>query len=129
MKRTALLAAIAILSWGTPALGGSQVSEFCQDGVSYLIDNCIEDCNTNQDDTDQDDCGNLCDADYDNSGVVGFADFGAFVAGFGGTNEVYCHVEPISGCTVGFGDFGFMVSRFGSIPGPSGTTAGTTACP
>ena len=130
MKRMAFLAAIVILSWGRSALGGSQVSEFCEDGVSYLIDNCVEECNTNQDDTDLDDCGNLCDADYDNNGVVGLADFGAFVAAFGGTDQEYCHVEPIlGGCTVGLADFGFMVSRYGTIPGPSSTTAGSTACP
>jgi hypothetical protein len=129
MKRMAFLAAIAILSWGRPALGGSQHSPFCMDGVSYLLDNCVVACNTNQDDTDHDDCGNLCDADYDNNGVVGFPDFGAFVGAFGGTNEEFCHNEPIPGCIVGFPDFGFMVSQYGQMPGPSSTTAGTTACP
>jgi len=132
MKRMAFLAAIAILSWGTPALGGPQggpPSPYCDDGVPEVIDNCIERCNTNQDDTDRDDCGNLCDADYDNTGRVGFPDFGAFVGAFGSTNEEFCHTEPIPGCTVGFPDFGFMVANFGLVPGPSSTTIGTTACP
>ena len=129
MKRMAFLAAIAILSWGTPALGGLEVSSDCGDGASDPIDNCIEDCNPSQDDTDQDDCGNLCDADYDNNGIVGFPDFGAFVGAFGSTNEEFCHTEPIPGCTVGFPDFGFVVANFGVVPGPSGPTAGTTACP
>jgi hypothetical protein len=40
-----------------------------------------------------------------------------------------CHNEPIPGCSVGFPDFGSFVSMFGSIPGPSGPTSGTTACP
>ena len=129
MKRMAFLAAIVILSWGRSALGGSQGSEFCEDGVPDYMDNCVVACNTIQDDTDLDDCGNLCDADYDNDGIVGFSDFGAFVAAFGGTNEEFCHTEPIAGCIVGFPDFGFMVSRFGTMPGPSNSTAGTTACP
>jgi hypothetical protein len=99
------------------------------DGVGDAIDNCSEDFNTGQDDTDADDCGNICDADYDQSGIVGFSDFGQFVAAFGSTDEEKCHVEPIPGCTVGFTDFGAFVGLFGRTPGPSGTTAGTTACP
>ncbi len=99
------------------------------DGVGCAIDNCWEDFNTGQDDTDLDGCGNICDADYDQSGIVGFPDFGQFVAAFGSTDEEKCHNEPIPGCTVGFPDFGSFVSMFGSIPGPSGPTAGTTACP
>jgi hypothetical protein len=51
------------------------------------------------------------------------------VAAFGTNDEEKCHNEPIPSCSVGFPDFGFFVSAFGSPPGPSGTTAGTTACP
>jgi hypothetical protein len=99
------------------------------DGFGCAIDNCSEDINTGQDDTDGDGCGNICDADYDNTGTVGFPDFGQFVSAFGSTDEEKCHNEPIPGCTVGFPDFGFFVTAFGAPPGPSGTTAGTTACP
>jgi hypothetical protein len=99
------------------------------DGAGCAIDNCSEDFNTGQDDTDGDDCGNLCDADYDQSGIVGFLDFLQFASAFGGTDEEKCHVEPIPGCTVGFPDFLFYAGAFGGPPGPSGTTAGTTACP
>ncbi len=117
------------LLWGIDANGGSSGPEPCRDGVSDPIDNCVESCNPGQDDTDADDCGNLCDADYDNDGIVGFPDFGQFAAAFGTTDEEKCHVEPIPGCTVGFPDFGFFATSFGLPPGPSGTTAGTTACP
>jgi hypothetical protein len=102
------------------------LSEPCTD---CSIDNCLDASNLGQDDTDRDDCGNLCDADYDNNGIVGFPDFGQFVGAFGTNDEEKCHNEPIPGCTVGFADFGFFVSAFGSPPGPSGTTAGTIACP
>jgi hypothetical protein len=93
------------------------------------VDNCLEATNEAQDDTDTDDCGNLCDADYDNNGMVSFADFLQFAGAFGGTDEEKCHVEPIPGCTVGFSDFLFFAGAFGGPPGPSGTTAGTIACP
>jgi hypothetical protein len=103
--------------------------EPCMDGVSDEIDNCLDACNSGQDDTDNDDCGNLCDADYDNSGIVGFADFGQFITAFNTNDEEKCHVESIPGCTVGFQDYGFFVNSFNRAPGPSGTTAGTIACP
>jgi hypothetical protein len=85
--------------------------------------------NTAQDDTDGDNCGNVCDADYDDSGFVGYPDFGEFAAAFGSTDMEKCHVEPIPGCQVSLTDFGFFVTSYQTTPGPSGTTAGTTACP
>ena len=106
--------------------------DFDSDGVADALDNCSEDVNTGQDDTDVDDCGNICDCDYDQSGSCGFPDFGQFVGAFGWwppPDEEKCHNEPIPGCSVGFPDFGSFVAMFGSAPGPSGTTAGTTACP
>lgn len=130
MRLTVFAATLAFLLWGAPAFAGS-APDSDGDGVADAIDNCSDDINTLQDDTDRDDCGNLCDADYDDSGVVGFPDFGAFALAFGGTDQEYCHVEPISGppCVVGFPDFGFFALNFGATPGPSGSTAGTTACP
>jgi hypothetical protein len=93
------------------------------DGVEDSIDNCSEATNAGQDDTDCDGYGNLCDADYDQTGTVGFPDFGQFVTAFGSTDMEKCHNEPIPGCIVGFPDFGSFVVLFGSAPGPSGTTA------
>jgi hypothetical protein len=102
--------------------------DFDGDGVGDAFDNCSEAPNSAQDDIDFDDCGNLCDADYDQSGTVGFGDFGSFAQNFGTTNQLYNHTEPVYD-TVGFGDFGFFAANFGTNPGPSGTTAGTVACP
>jgi hypothetical protein len=105
-------------------------SDLDLDGILDSNDNCSLAANPAQDDTDGDDCGNICDADYDQSGTVGFPDFGFFRQCFG-TNNVLCqHVEPIhSGRASGFGDFGYFTSAFGTVPGPSGATTGTTACP
>ena len=94
------------------------------------FDNCTQIANPGQDDTDNDDCGNLCDADYNNDGVVGHPDLfeiGGVFGTFG--NEEKCHDVPIPGCIVGFSDLGIAVSKFATVPGPSGTTSGTTACP
>jgi len=128
MRLTVFAATLAFLLWGTPAFAGSS-PDTDGDGVTDAIDNCSVRVNTDQDDTDLDDCGNLCDADYNQNGTPDFLDFGAFGAGFGGTNENMIHVEPVVGGTVGFLDFGFFGANFGVTPGPSGSTAGTTACP
>jgi len=129
MRLTVFAATLAFLLWGTPAFAGS-APDNDGDGISDAIDNCSLASNTGQDDTDGDDCGNLCDADYDNSGVVGFPDFGEFAGAFGNTGqEEYCHDQPIPGCVVGFPDFGFFAGAFGGGTGPSGTTSGTLACP
>ncbi len=104
--------------------------DFDGDGIGDSLDNCSQAANPAQDDTDLDDCGNLCDADYDQNGIVSIADFGAFSQNFGTNNNLYQHTPPINATTiVSIGDFGFFDANFGKVPGPSGTTAGTTACP
>ena len=104
--------------------------DFDGDGVGDTLDNCSERANPAQDDTDGDDCGNLCDADYGQSGLVSLGDFGAFTAALGSTDPLYQHTPPIDFTTiVGLGDYDFFASHYASPPGPSGTTAGTTACP
>ncbi len=128
MRLTVFAATLAFLLWGSPAFAGS-APDFDGDGVSDGLDNCSDAVNSDQDDTDADDCGNLCDADYDQNGTVGFPDFGELVGVFGTGDEEKCHFEPVPGCTVGFPDFGYLVGNFGATPGPSGTTAGTVACP
>ena len=81
MRLTVFAATLAFLLWGTPAFAGT-APDYDSDGVGDQIDNCSEDVNTGQDDTDVDDCGNICDADYDDTGSWDFPDFGEFVAAF-----------------------------------------------
>ncbi|KKN92362.1 hypothetical protein LCGC14_0208530 [marine sediment metagenome] len=50
------------------------------------------------------------DADFDDDGIVGFADFGAFVGAFGGTDSKF---DADGSEVVGFSDFGWFVQRFG----------------
>jgi hypothetical protein len=121
-------AMFAFLLWATPAFAGSNPDQD-QDGVGDTIDNCSLAPNPDQDDTDADDCGNLCDADYDQAGDIGITDFNSFRGAFLTVSELHKHVEPIPGQSVGIGDFNFFRSTFLGTPGPSGTTAGTLACP
>jgi hypothetical protein len=135
MRLTVFAATLAFLLWGTPAFAGTAPDDD-GDGISNGLDNCSDDVNPFQDDTDGDDCGNLCDANYDQGGLVGLGDFGTFVGAFNTASENQCHFEatgppgPVAGnCLVGLDDFGYFVGVFNTAPGASGTTDGTTACP
>jgi len=130
MRLTVFAAMFAFLLWAAPAFAGTN-PDFDGDGVGDQIDNCSVRTNSDQDDTDGDNCGNLCDADYTQTGSPGFPDFGQFTGAFGSSNQLYMHVQPLDsvGRAVGFPDFGFFSGNFGKAPGPSGTTTGTTACP
>ncbi|MCH7645548.1 MAG: hypothetical protein IH974_12040 [Myxococcales bacterium] len=119
----------AFLLWGTPAFAGTS-PDFDGDGIGDSVDNCSVKINPDQVDTDADDCGNVCDADYGQSGTVSIGDFGAFSQNFGTNNTLYMHTPPINSSeAVSIGDFGFFSQNFGTNPGPSGTTAGTLQCP
>jgi hypothetical protein len=128
MKRTLVAATLALLLWGTPALAGPPAVDTDSDGWNDLEDNCSLVANPAQDDTDGDDCGNLCDGDYDNTGLVNFLDFTAFSANFASMDLEKDHTQPVVG-PVAFLDFTWFAANFGSVPGPSGTTVGTTMCP
>jgi hypothetical protein len=45
------------------------------DGICGIFDNCLAAANAGQEDTDGDGCGNRCDPDFDQDGVVGSTDF------------------------------------------------------
>ncbi len=127
MRSTVFAATFAFLLLGTPAFANG---DFDADSIGDAADNCSIRPNPAQVDTDGDDCGNLCDADYTQTGIVSIGDFGAFAQNFGTNNTLYQHTPPINATTfVSIGDFGFYFANFGKAPGPSGPTAGTRACP
>ena len=125
MRLTIFTAAFTCFLCGTPAFA----LDFDGDGVADGLDNCSERANPTQDDTDGDFCGNLCDADYDDDGFSGIVDFHSIAVAFGTMDEEKVHRDPVAGKTVGHRDWAFFVLAHGLVPGPSGTTPGTTACP
>jgi uncharacterized protein (TIGR03790 family) len=78
---------VPYLSWmnvyvGDPLMQLSQprkpVADFDGDGVPDRADDCREQPNPDQRDSDADGFGDLCDGDFDQDGVVGFADLSRF---------------------------------------------------
>jgi len=85
------------------------------DGVTDDADNCLMLWNPAQIDFDGDGCGNRCDADYDQSGVVGAGDFAVLAASWGTINPL---VDCDGNGVVGAFEFGCFASQFGGPPGP-----------
>jgi len=73
---------------------------------------------SNQVDSDLDGYGNRCDADFDNDGATTVADFGQFLATFGGAATETDLDGDLAGTVA---DFGIFLSYFNTRgPGPSG---------
>lgn len=86
------------------------------DEVADGVDNCVSVPNPDQRDTDGDGYGNICDADFNNDGVVNFADL-AFLRSRFGTSDPDADLDG-SGL-VNFADLARLQSLFGKPPGPS----------
>lgn len=90
------------------------------DGVPDHLDNCVAVANADQRDTNGNNIGNRCDADFNGDGVVNFGDLAIFVQRFGSTDP---DADLNGDGVVNFGDLAIFVSLFGKAPGPSGITS------
>jgi len=86
------------------------------DGIPDDIDNCLGVFNPDQRDTDGDGFGNRCDADFNNDGVVNFADLAIFRARFGSNDP---DADLNGDGVVNFADLAIFNQLFGKPPGPS----------
>ena len=111
------------------ASAGAGLGDSDTDGVDNFFDNCRNLSNSAQYDADFDGCGNMCDGDFDQNGVVGGLDFAIFKSAFiAGTGDV----EDMDGNgVVGGLDFALFKSQFvQGFPGVSlNTFRDTTVCP
>jgi len=95
------------------------------DGVPTVVDNCITVPNPDQEDSDGDLCGNQCDADYNQDGVVSIVDYGIFQSCFTGAAQEVCdHAPEILDGFISIQDFGVFRQQFvAGVPGPGQSAA------
>ena len=87
------------------------------DGIADPVDNCKLVPNPLQRDSDGDNYGNICDADFDNNRFVNAADLAIFKSRFGTTNA---NADLNGSGFVNAADLAIFKSLFGKAPGPSG---------
>jgi probable HAF family extracellular repeat protein len=87
------------------------------DLIPDISDNCILISNPDQLDTDRDGYGNICDADFNNDGIVGPFDLSSFRAAYGKTT--YPDQDLNGDGVVGPFDLSAFRSYYGKPPGPS----------
>ena len=109
------------------SLSDAQLTDSDQDLIPDAYDNCLIVPNPLQGDSDRDGYGNQCDADWNNDGNVGGADFLIFSQFFGSASAEYdIDFDGLVGGT----EFLLFSSMLGKAPGPSGLScAGNIPCP
>ena len=100
--------------WGTG--GPDQVTGITNDndddgdGVPDAVDNASATINPDQIDVDLDTYGNMCDADFDNNGIVRIDDFNMMKSVWGSSDNV---IDMDSDGVIGIGDFNLLNGRWG----------------
>jgi hypothetical protein len=101
--------------------------DFDLDGIVDDSDNCLFVANPVQTDTDHDGYGNICDADINNDGGVGFDDVAEIFAAMSSGSYSAADLNGDGG--VGLDDASMALGMNGTLPGPSGySCAGTAPC-
>jgi subtilisin-like proprotein convertase family protein len=95
-----------------------QVVDADGDGVADDQDNCTLVQNADQRDTDGDDIGNICDADFDQTCTVNFGDLAVMKSNFFQLGDLVTDMDG-DGAT-NFGDLALLKAGFFQPPGPSG---------
>jgi hypothetical protein len=90
------------------------------DGIADNLDNCTLVPNASQLDTDGDGYGNVCDADFNNDGVVNINDFNRLKSRLGITPVTDPVVDLDGNGAVNINDLNRLKSYLGNPPGPSG---------
>ncbi|MFK8032257.1 MAG: thrombospondin type 3 repeat-containing protein [Gammaproteobacteria bacterium] len=102
----------------TMIISDSPPSDSDGDGVDDAADNCSETANSNQRDTDGDNIGNVCDADFNQDCAVNFLDLSIFSSNFLLAGDLNTDLNG-DGQT-NFADLAILASRFFVPTGPSG---------
>lgn len=103
------------------------------DTVENAFDNCSGFPNANQSDTDHDACGNSCDFDLNNNGIVSIGEVTLLAGQFGpcAAPPASCQCDLNGNGTCSIGEVTVIANTFGQKPGLSGITTAqcnTTLC-
>jgi hypothetical protein len=128
-----LVVGLPLAATAGPTPGGPSAAD--GDGIEDFFDNCYLDSNADQKDFDHDGCGNACDSDSNNDGLVTVTDFTAFKATYlkGEGNPGY-NANYDSNCDglITVTDFTAFKANYLQAAGPTGFPSAqrnTTACP
>jgi len=122
-----LAVGLPLAAMAGPIPGGADTDA---DGVENAFDNCTNVKNPTQVDTDHDGCGQFCDFDWNNNGVVSV---GEVTLAAGQFNSPACGAPPgppFNNCVCDFnqngvcavGEVTAIAATFNKKPGPSGIT-------
>lgn len=119
-----LVVGLPLAATAGPTPGGPSAAD--GDGIEDFFDNCYLDGNADQKDIDHDGCGNICDSDANNDGVVNSADFTAFKASYlKGEGDPGYNAAFDATCegVVNSADFTVFKGNYLQVTGPSGFPA------
>ncbi|MFK8015830.1 MAG: Ig-like domain-containing protein [Gammaproteobacteria bacterium] len=107
-----------LLLFSVTAWSGELPNDADGDGIVDELDNCVLVANPNQRDSNGDQYGNLCDADFNNDGIVSITDLGLFRIDFFQSGDLDTDLNGDN--IVNVFDLGLLRTLFFSPPGPSG---------
>jgi len=93
------------------------------DGIGQAFDNCLNQNNPRQGDYDHDGCGQFCDFDWNNNGIVSVGEVALAAGQFGSPCQgpaCQCDFNENGVCAVG--EVASIAASFSKKPGPSGIT-------
>jgi len=122
-----LVVGLPLAAMAGPLPGGADTDG---DGVENAFDNCTTRSNAGQVDTDHDGCGQFCDFDWNNDGVVKAGEVTKAASQFGSAACATPPGPPYNNCVCDFnqdgvckaGEVTSIAASFGQKPGPSGIT-------
>ena len=97
---------------------GDLIPDSDGDGVVDIQDNCLNAANADQNDTDVDGFGNLCDGDFNQDCNVNFSDLGVMKQNF--FHPGFTVTDMTGDGQTNFSDLGLLKAGFFLPPGPSG---------
>lgn len=115
---------LTVLLWSVSAIA-QDVFDSDGDGIDDNSDNCTMTFNPQQHDTDGDHKGNMCDADFNNDGIINALDLAIMQSRFFSDDR---EADLNGDRFVNFTDLNIMSAIYFQAPGPTGTDPNQPPC-